>query len=444
MNQIRNPLLQETLFDEEADDFAAPVSPLPRRVTPLEGIAYLLLVLGSGGFLASILGWIGGGWGSFLFVFGSLTAGGVLLPWARYGNTSPGVKNDRTFFRGISTRGITGWAAGVLLTGFYVVLYWRSDLLEGGIRLVDPLALVLTGEEAGKWFLYGFLYSLAVLLFGFRMILRWRGNPYQILRTFSVIFFQLGLAFLLPHLLALFEQPEFYFTYFWPLKTEYLWPSGFRWLASHPGGLGVFMAFWGLAMTFLATPVLTYFFGKRWYCSWVCGCGGLAETMGDPWRHLSNKSDAVWRIERISIYTILAVVTAGTAVLWINSAMEGGLLGTLSQGFAEWYGFLIGSLFAGVIGVGFYPLMGPRVWCRFGCPMAAILGLLQVKASRFRIETNGGQCMSCGNCSTYCEMGIDVRSYAQKGDPILRASCVGCGLCSSVCPRGVLRLGGRK
>jgi polyferredoxin len=26
---------------------------------------------------------------------------------------------------------------------------------------------------------------------------------------------------------------------------------------------------------------------KRWYCSWVCGCGGLAETAGDSYRHLS-------------------------------------------------------------------------------------------------------------------------------------------------------------
>ena len=48
--------------------------------------------------------------------------------------------------------------------------------------------------------------------------------------------------------------------------------------------------------------------------------------------------------------------------------------------------------------------------------------------------------MSCGNCSTYCEMGIDVRAYAQKGESIVRASCVGCGICSSVCPRGVLKL----
>ena len=37
-------------------------------------------------------------------------------------------------------------------------------------------------------------------------------------------------------------------------------------------------------------------------------------------------------------------------------------------------------------------------------------------------------------------MGIDVRSYAQRGEDIVRASCVGCGVCSSVCPRGVLKL----
>jgi polyferredoxin len=104
------------------------------------------------------------------------------------------------------------------------------------------------------------------------------------------------------------------------------------------------------------------------------------------------------------------------------------------------YAFLIGAIFSGVIGVGFYPIFGSRVWCRFGCPMAAILGFQQRLFSRFRITTNGGQCISCGNCSTYCEMGIDVRAYAQKGENIVRSSCVGCGICSAVCPRGVLKL----
>jgi polyferredoxin len=30
------------------------------------------------------------------------------------------------------------------------------------------------------------------------------------------------------------------------------------------------MLFFGIAMIFIS-PILTYFYGKRWYCSWVCG-----------------------------------------------------------------------------------------------------------------------------------------------------------------------------
>ncbi len=53
-------------------------------------------------------------------------------------------------------------------------------------------------------------------------------------------------------------------------------------------------------------------------------------------------------------------------------------------------------------------------------------------------------CISCGLCSKYCEMGIDVRSYAQANQSFTRASCVGCGLCAEVCPRGVLALESRR
>ena len=72
-------------------------------------------------------------------------------------------------------------------------------------------------------------------------------------------------------------------------------------------------------------------------------------------------------------------------------------------------------MFSGVVGVGLYPLMGTRVWCRFGCPMAAMLGLVQ-KFGRFRITVKKDMCISCGNCSTYCEMGIDVRAV-RDGQP---------------------------
>ena len=68
----------------------------------------------------------------------------------------------------------------------------------------------------------------------------------------------------------------------------------------------------------IATPILTYFFGKRWYCSWVCGCGGLAETLGDPFRQLSSKSTRAWKIERWMIHSVLIAVLVVTASLWVD------------------------------------------------------------------------------------------------------------------------------
>src|SRR5690606_33461276 len=52
--------------------------------------------------------------------------------------------------------------------------------------------------------------------------------------------------------------------------------------SANGGGLGMGFLLWGIALFAIGVPILVYFFGKRWYCSWVCGCGGLAETVGDP------------------------------------------------------------------------------------------------------------------------------------------------------------------
>jgi formate hydrogenlyase subunit 6/NADH:ubiquinone oxidoreductase subunit I len=74
--------------------------------------------------------------------------------------------------------------------------------------------------------------------------------------------------------------------------------------------------------------------------------------------------------------------------------------------------------------------------------MAGILGLLQ-KFGRYRIRVKDDMCISCGMCTKACEMGIDVRAYAQANQSFTRASCVGCGMCAEACPRGVLALENR-
>ena len=396
------------------------------------GILLLLIVWAAGTAIAPVP--------VFLTALGLTSAGVWVFVQEEYLKYPEGIKNNGVWFRSLTARGIWGWLVGVVITGFYICLYWWPQYLSGLIQLFDPLSQLLRGTAANQWFVYGTLYTAAVLLMGIKFLYKYRSNPYQRLRTFSVMFFQLGFAFLIPGLLMRLQQPEIYFTYFWPLSYYQGTPMAHQGYAG--SDLGTFFFFFGLAMFFIGTPILTYFFGKRWYCSWVCGCGGLAETAGDPFRHLSDKSLKAWKIERWMIYTVFVLVVAMTVLLWINVATNRSVLHGFSQMFYKSYSFLIGSAFSGVVGVGFYPLLGSRVWCRFGCPMAAWLGIWQKTKSKFRITVNGGQCISCGNCSTFCEMGIDVRAYAQKGQDVVRASCVGCGVCSAVCPRGVLRLEG--
>ncbi|MEZ4689786.1 MAG: hypothetical protein R3A12_06240 [Ignavibacteria bacterium] len=66
------------------------------------------------------------------------------------------------------------------------------------IRTFDSLSYTLNGNPANQWFLYGTLYTVAVLVMGVRMIIHNRHNKYQIIRTISVMFFQLILAYLYP------------------------------------------------------------------------------------------------------------------------------------------------------------------------------------------------------------------------------------------------------
>ncbi len=400
------------------------------------------LTLGALGALLLLITWAAGRAiapiPTLLLSFSLMAAGVALFVREEYLRHPAGIRNNGVWFRSLSARGVWGWALGVWITGFYVCLYWFPQYLKGLIALFEPLSQGMRARAADQWFVYGTLYTVAVLLLGIKFFFKYRHNTYQRVRTVSVVFFQLWFAWLLPALLVRLQQPELYFSYFWPLSYYQGTPMAYQGYLS--SNLGLFYFFFGLAMFFIGTPVLTYFFGKRWYCSWVCGCGGLAETAGDPFRHLSDKSLRAWKIERWMIYSVLVLAVLMTALLWLNVATGRGVLHQFSEGFYRVYGFLIGAAFSGVVGVGFYPLLGSRVWCRFGCPMAAWLGLWQRKQSRFRITTNGGQCISCGNCSTYCEMGIDVRAYAQRGQDVVRASCVGCGICAAVCPRGVLRL----
>ena len=370
----------------------------------------------------------------------------------------PGIKNHHVYQQKSTGRGWIAYLVFFWLIGFYILLYFYPDLIVNWTFIVQPLKSAWSDSTASQWFLYGVLYCVIMLVMGIRMYVKYRHNRYQIVRTTSVLFFQLVFAFGLIEVLEYCNLPSVDLKNVWPLDYDFLfdWNVASLLQTESYGKMGLFVLVWGVVLALILVPVFVYLFGKRWYCSWVCGCGGLAETLGDPYRQHSSKSLFSWKIERWLVHAVLVFAVLMTAWVGfhsyavINSPDTANDVANMHIPLVNWdwtvfdirkyYGFAIGSIFAGVIGTGFYPIFGNRVWCRFGCPLAAYMGIIQRFKSRFRITTNGGQCISCGNCSTYCEQGIDVRWYAQRGQNIVRASCVGCGVCSAVCPRGVLKL----
>ena len=90
----------------------------------------------------------------------------------------------------------------------------------------------------------------------------------------------------------------------------------------------------------------------------------------------------------------------------------------------------IDVLLAGVAGVGLYFVASGRVWCRFACPLAALMHVY-ARFSRFAIVPDKKKCISCNVCTSVCHQGIDVMAFANRGLPMQDPQCVRCSACVS-------------
>lgn len=186
---------------------------------------------------------------------------------------------------------------------------------------------------------------------------------------------------------------------------------------------------WAVFLTFVVIPLVTVRWGKL-YCSYVCSCGALAETVGNGFRHRGPKGDAPRKWERAGfVFIVLAAVATAADLYGFR-----GLLGL--------YNVWVGTFLAGAVAIGLYPFLGQRVWCRMWCPLAFWMNFWG-RWSRFKITAEKGKCIDCNVCNQYCQMGIDIKSRALRGQDVTLADtpCVGCGECVVRCPMQILHLG---
>ena len=358
------------------------------------------------------------------------------------------------------------WMAGLNDT-FATKVSDRSTLL-------GTLAISMKSRS----FYYTLGYCLLVTFFGLKRIQR-RKTPYVTRQTLSLMTIQWLPLFLIPEIVlpylgyqgvfthgswwdGLFEpyissaqytsqewpdwgHPRAYwraygFILAWPLFVYNLFTDSPMWI-----WLSI-----GLIQTFVIIPQIVRRWGKGAYCGWICSCGALAETVGDTHRHkmphgpLWNKLNLIGQIFLASafglfILRIISWIIPGTDTFeHLFQALFSYDKGTLSGYFS--YGFIVDLVFAGILGVAFYTHLSGRVWCRFACPLAALMHIY-ARFGKFRIFSNKKKCISCNVCTSVCHQGIDIMSVANKGIPMQDPQCVRCSACVQQCPTGVLSFG---
>jgi ferredoxin len=376
-----------------------------------------------------------------------------------------------------------GWAALALFVLFCSWLYnWKSggsmaelfsarhwfpfnlpDLLArtGGVLARDAanpgtLTGILAISASGPAFWYTLAYSLIVVVFGIRRIRR-RKTPYVTVQTWTLIAIQVLPLFLLPEIIlpwmgqhgllprgladALFPQVTYgHGREYWRAYGLILaWPLNVYNIFTHDP-LWAWIAI-GFVQTFVLIPLGIYYFGKGFYCGWICSCGALAETLGDTHRHKMPHGPG-WNRLNMAGQGVLAIAVLILLVRIVGWVLPDG--NVVDRVFDPWlktpYKWFVDVFLAGVVGYGLYFWFSGRVWCRFFCPLAALMHVY-ARFSRFAIVADKKKCISCNVCTSVCHQGIDVMSFANKGAPMRDPECVRCSACVQSCPTGVLQFG---
>ncbi len=351
------------------------------------------------------------------------------------------------------------WKGGTSLNGYFKEHGWFPFNIPGN----SPLSITL--QEPG--FYYSLAYTLAVFFFGFRRIHR-RRTPYVKRQTLSLMAFQIIPLFIVPYFLLPYMGKagtfdagfgKWFADQFFPVANyghgrEYWRAFGF--ILAWP--LFIWNCFteqpmWGwLAVSFVQTciiiPVIVRRWGKGAYCGWICSCGALAETLGDTHRTKMPHGPKWNRLNLIGqvILGLAVLLLLARIYTWYsyNEALKGFYYGLLSGwtpfGISLNYYHVVDIFLAGIVGVGFYFHFSGRVWCRFACPLAALMHIY-ARFTKFRIFPEKSKCISCNVCTSVCHQGIDIMNFANKGLPMEDPECVRCSACVQSCPTNTLAFG---
>lgn len=171
----------------------------------------------------------------------------------------------------------------------------------------------------------------------------------------------------------------------------------------------------------------------RFVCGFLCPFGLFQELLYKV-KTIKIKVPRFFSYFKYMVLVIVLVIVYITGEPWFcKTCPVGTLEGAIPQlGIGSSLRNLVGWLFymkyAILILIVTISIFIKRPFCRFICPLGAILGLLN-KLTLFKLKVDKEECNECGICQKVCPM--DVKIFEQTES----FNCIKCLRCKSACPQ---------
>lgn len=178
--------------------------------------------------------------------------------------------------------------------------------------------------------------------------------------------------------------------------------------------------------------------GRTW-CGWACPFGTVQDLVirvrrRDDVAHLPSLS---WS-KYASLIGIMVAAWLFADAVFCKVCPAGSLFAAIPHRFASADEFSFGTFFwvhLATLGAALILfVLFARFWCRYLCPLGAILGLFN-RFSLVKLRLDADKCTDCGACMVHCPAGI------HEAEDIGNATdCVQCTKCIDACPANAIRV----